>query len=86
MVKDQNLRRWGSASAGAGKVGRPALRRDRRGGRDPRRRRFQQDGQSDRLGEERPPGAALLEHALETPVVPVVGGVPDAEVVPAHRG
>ena len=62
----------------------------------------QDDGRAHRLRVQRPPCAALLQHAFEAAVVPVgvfvinqsivnllvpvVGGVPDAEVVPAHRG
>ena len=62
----------------------------------------QEDGRAHRLRVQRPSCAALLQHAFEAAVVPVgvfvinqsianllvpvVGGVPDAEVVPAHRG
>ena len=81
---DPNLRWWGSSSAWAGEVSRPAFSGNWWAGRDPRSRRFQQDGQPHRLRVQRPPRPPLLEHTLETPVVPVVGGVPDAEVVAAH--
>ena len=78
-----HLRRWTTPGTGASKVDRPALRGHRRGGQDPWRGGPEQHGQRHSLGVEGGPRAALLDHALERPVVSVVGGVPDGEVVGA---
>jgi hypothetical protein len=80
-----DLRGRGAASAGAGEVNGSPLRGGGGGGKNTRRRGLEEDGETDLLGVEQGPAARGLDHAAEVAVVPVVGGVLNAQVVATQR-
>ena len=76
-----DLRRRRPPSAGAGQVERFAFNGHRTGRIDSRSWGLEQDCETNALGVDCLPRASLLDHAVEVPVVSVVGGVDDLEII-----